>query len=62
LDNDSYLGALVADKLRYDYDSVNSEFVLHIPSPLHDIFAIRLLEVIVRELKASAGQEEVRVV
>jgi hypothetical protein len=32
------------------------------PSPLHDIFAIKLQEMIIRELKASEEQEEVRIV
>jgi hypothetical protein len=40
------------NKLQYDYDSVNGNLVLCMPSPLHNIFAIRLQEVITRELKA----------
>jgi len=62
LEKDARLGAWVADKLRYDYDSVDGELVLRMPSPLHDIFAVRLQEVILRELKASNEQEEVRTV
>lgn len=60
LGKDARLGALVADKLRYDYDSAESEFVLRMPSPLHDIFAIRLQEVIVGELRAFMKDEEIR--
>jgi hypothetical protein len=60
LDKDTHLGAWVADKLRYDYDSVEGKFVLRMPSPLHDIFAIRLQEVIARELENFTTQEEIR--
>lgn len=60
LEKDTELGAWVADKLRYDYDSAEGEFVLRMPSPLHDIFAIRLQEVIVRELGHLTTQEEIR--
>jgi hypothetical protein len=60
LGKDTRLGALVTDKLRYDYDSAESEFVLRMPSPLHDIFAIRLQEMIVREFAASMKCEELR--
>jgi len=52
LEKDTHLRAWVADKLQYDYDSVNGNLVLCIPSSLYDIFAIRLQEVIARELKA----------
>jgi len=52
LEWDERLGAYVADKFRYDYNSGNGELVLRMPSPLHDIFALRLQEVISRELKA----------
>ena len=52
LEKDARLGAWVADKLRYDHDSVDGNLVLCMPSPLHDIFAVRLQEVIARELKA----------
>jgi hypothetical protein len=60
LEKDERFRAWVTDKLRYDYDLVDSEFILRMPSPLHDIFAIRLQEVIVRELKALEEQDEVR--
>jgi hypothetical protein len=62
LEKDTRLRGWVADKLRYDYDLVDGKLVLRMPSPLHDIFAIRLQEVIIRELKASEEQEEVRIV
>lgn len=58
LGKDTRLRAWVADKLRYDYDSVEGELVLRMPSPLYDIFAIRLQEVIARELENFATQEE----
>ncbi|CAI6338145.1 unnamed protein product [Periconia digitata] len=60
LEKDTRFGAWVADKLRYDYDSAEGELVLRMPSPLHDIFAIRLQEVIARELKNSTTQEDIR--
>lgn len=60
LEKDTRLGAWVADKLRYDYDPFEGEFILRTPSPLHDIFAIRLQEVIDRELETCATEEETR--
>lgn len=60
LEKDTRLGAWAADKLRYDYDSAEGEFVLRMPSPLHDIFAIRLQEVIVQEVESLTMQEETR--
>jgi hypothetical protein len=62
LEKDERLRAWVTDKLRYDYNLVDSELILRMPSPLHDIFAFRLQEVIARELKALEKQEEVRTV
>jgi hypothetical protein len=60
LGKDTRLRALVADKLRYDYDPAESEFVLSMPSPLHDIFAIRLQEVILQQFVTLMKHEEVR--
>lgn len=31
--------AWVTDKLRYDYELVDSELIIRMPSPLHAIFA-----------------------
>jgi hypothetical protein len=62
LEKDERLRAWVTDKLRYDYNPVDRELILRIPSLLHDIFAFRLQEVIARELKALEKQEEVRTV
>jgi hypothetical protein len=62
LEKDERLRAWVTDKLRYDYNLVDRELILRMPSPLHDIFAFRLQEVIARELKALEKQEEVRTV
>ena len=52
LEKDTRLGAWVTDKLQYDYNSINDNLVLCMPSPLYNIFAIRLQKVITRELKA----------
>jgi len=62
LEKSEHLRAWVTDKLRYDYNSVDGELILRMPSPLHDIFAFRLQEVIVRELKALERQEGVSTV
>ena len=51
MEMDTRLGAWVTDKLQYDYDSVDGNLVLCMPSPLHNILTIRLQEVITKELK-----------
>ena len=52
MEKDTYFGAWVVGKLRYNYDLVDGNLVLYMPLLLYDIFAIRLQEVIARELKA----------
>jgi hypothetical protein len=59
---DELLGSWVADKLRYDYDPYVNEITLRMPSLLHDIFAIRLQEVIAGKLGDLAKLEGVRTI
>jgi hypothetical protein len=57
---DTRLGAWIEDKLRYDYDSAEGEFVLRMPSILHEHFLKNLELAIVQKLRNLVTQEEVR--
>ncbi|KAG0653111.1 hypothetical protein D0Z07_9397 [Hyphodiscus hymeniophilus] len=57
LKHDELLGGFVADKVRYDYDPIQSRFTLRMPTTLHDTFISRLVTEIEKTLERLANKE-----
>ncbi|CZR64903.1 uncharacterized protein PAC_14803 [Phialocephala subalpina] len=57
LKHDELLGGFVADKVRYDYDPIQSKFILRMPTILHDTFISRLVTEIEKTLERLADIE-----